>query len=97
MEIILSTAQTTFDSNDVRSTLRAALRREAALAHSRRQAYERTCQKFEDQFNITTEQFLSDFEAGELGDDLAYFDWYAAKRGFDLWDRRTKILDGVSV
>lgn len=97
MEIILSTSQTSFDTNDVRSVLRAAVRRETVLARSRRQAYERACHEFEDQFNRTTERFLRDFEAGELGDDEAYFDWYAAKRGFDLWDRRTKILDGVIV
>ncbi|HRI57480.1 MAG TPA: hypothetical protein PK170_10330 [Anaerolineae bacterium] len=97
MEIILNTSQTTYDLNDVRSALRAALRRETVLAHSRRKAFEQTCREYEDQFSITTEQFLNDFEAGKLGDDLVYFDWYAAKRGFDLWDRRTKILDGVSM
>lgn len=31
------------------------------------------------------------------GDDLECFDWYAAKRGLDLWDRRARILSGVAV
>ena len=83
--------------DDVRAALKAALGREAVLACTRRNAYERTCQDFEAQFKITSDQFLRDFEAGTLGDDLECFDWYAAKRGLDLWDRRTEILSGVAV
>ena len=97
MEITLNTGQTAFDLNDVRAALRAALSREAILARTRRNAYERTCKEFEARFNIASDQFLMDFEAGTLGDDLEYFDWYAAKRGLDLWDRRTEILSGVAV
>ena len=97
MEITLSTGQVTFDISDVRATLVAALSRETVLARARRNAFERTCQEFETRFKITSEQFLADFEAGKLGDDLAYFDWYAAKRGLDLWQQRTEILSQVVV
>jgi len=97
MEITLNTGQTTFDLSDVRAALQAALSREVILARARRKAFERTCQEFEMQFKITSDQFLRDFEAGKLGDDLEYFDWYAAKRGLDLWDRRARILSGVAV
>ncbi|QLQ05946.1 MAG: hypothetical protein HZY76_07685 [Anaerolineae bacterium] len=97
MEITLHTGQVTFDMSDVRATLAAALSREATLARTRRNAYERACQAFEARFQITSEQFLADSEAGKLGDDLAYFDWYAAKRGFDLWQRRSEILSQVVV
>ena len=97
MEITLSTGQTNFDLSDVRAALQAALSREVILARARRKAYERACQDFEAQFKITSDQFLRDFEAGTLGDDLEYFDWYAAKRGLDLWDRRARILSGVVV
>jgi hypothetical protein len=97
MEITLGTEQTVFDPNDVRIVLRAALNNEMILARARRNAYERTCQEFEGRFQITSDRFLEDFEAGHLGDDLEYFDWYAAKRAFDLWDRRARILAGVTV
>ena len=90
MEITVSTGQTAFALDDVRAALQAALSREVILARARRKAYERTCQEFEAQFKITSDQFLRDFEAGTLGDDLEYFDWYAAKRGLDLWDRRKR-------
>lgn len=97
MNITLRTELTSYDLNDVRAALQTALNREALLARARRKTYERSCQEFEALFSLSSDQFLTDFEAGKLGDDPEYFDWYAAKRGFDLWDRRSKILDGVMV
>jgi len=40
---------------------------------------------------------MRQFESGALGDDAEYFDWYAAKRGLHLWERRFRILSGVQV
>ena len=40
---------------------------------------------------------MQQFESGSLGDAAAYFDWYTAKRGFDLWEHKLLILSGVSV
>lgn len=97
MEITLSTNQTAFELEDVRSAVDAALSHEVVLARARRGAYERICRAFEVQFNMSSDVFLSSFEAGKLGDDLEMFDWYAAKKGLDFWDRRTTILAGVVV
>ncbi|GJQ37519.1 MAG: hypothetical protein JETCAE01_35290 [Anaerolineaceae bacterium] len=33
---------------------------------------------------MTSDEFLLKFESGELGDSQGFFDWYAAKRAFDL-------------
>lgn len=97
MNITLRTELTSYDLSDVRAALQAALNREAVLARARRKSYERSSREFEARFSLSSDQFLKDFEAGKLGDYPEYFDWYAAKRGFDLWDRRSKILDGVMV
>ena len=75
--------------------LRTVLNQETTLVQGKRQFFERICQQFEEQFGLSSDQFMADFEAGALGDDPEYFDWYAAKRGYDLWDRRSKILEGV--
>ena len=40
---------------------------------------------------------MQQFETGVLGDDAVYFDWYAAKRGLDVWERHYRILSGISV
>jgi len=37
---------------------------------------------------MTSEEFMQRFEAGELGDDAIYFEWYAAKRGRDVMRRK---------
>jgi hypothetical protein len=33
----------------------------------------------------------------EIGDDNDFFDWYAAKRGFDLWSKKLKIIPTIGI
>lgn len=82
--------------DEVRNVLNGALRQEAELARARQAHFERACLSFEQQYGISSDVFMQQFEAGLLGDDAVYFDWYAAKRGFDLWKRKSAILSGVS-
>ena len=67
------------------------------LADARRTYFERACRTFEQQHQMSSEEFMQQFESGALGDEAIYFDWYAAKRGLDLWERRFRILSGVEV
>ncbi len=46
---------------------------------------------------MTSDEFMRQFESGNLGDDQECFDWYAAKRGLNIWRERRDILAGVSV
>ena len=61
-------------------------------ARLRWEYFARECQKFEEKYQINSEIFLQMFERGELGDDVAYFEWYSAKKGFDLWEKRYHAL-----
>jgi hypothetical protein len=83
--------------DEVRRVLGNALRHEVDLADARRSYFERACRVFEQQHQMSSEEFMRLFESGALGDDAEYFDWYAAKRGLDLWERRFHILSGVEV
>jgi hypothetical protein len=38
---------------------------------------------------------IAEYKKKDDRDD--YFDWFAAKKGFDVWDRRLQILAGVNV
>jgi len=97
-EIALRTQfSTAVNRNKVRKVLDSALRNETDLAEARRTHFERDCHAFEQQHQMTSEEFMRLFESGALGDDAEYFDWYAAKRGLDLWERRFRILSGVRV
>ena len=97
-EIALKTQfSTVVNWDEVRKVLDSALRHEADLANARRTYFERACRAFEQQYQMSSEEFMQQFESGALGDDAVYFDWYAAKRGLDLWERRFRILSGVKV
>ena len=80
-----------------RDKVRKVLDSETDLAEARRTHFERACHAFEQQHQMTSEEFMRLFESGALGDDAEYFDWYTAKRGLDLWERRFRILSGVRV
>lgn len=97
-EIALKTQTSSeVEREEVREVLDTALRREADLANARRAYFGRLCRAFEQQHQISSDEFMEQFESGVLGDDAKYFDWYAAKRGLDLWERRSHILSGVHV
>lgn len=98
MEIALKTQPSTAASvEEIRSVLDSALHREAELARMRRAYFERSCHAFEQQHRMSSDEFMQQFESGTLGDEAEYFDWYAAKRGLDLWDQRLRILSGIQV
>jgi hypothetical protein len=86
-----------YSLDEVRRVVDSALRHEADLAEARRIYFERQCRAFEQKHQMTSDEFMEQFESGALGDDAEYFDWYAAKRGFDLWQRRFHILAGVQI
>ncbi len=97
MDITLKIGRSEFPLQEVQDVVNCALRAETGQAKLRRDYYEGTCQSFESRHKMSSDEFLMRFDAGELGDDAVFFDWYAAKRGFDLWERRYRILSRVSV
>ena len=46
------------------------------------------CATFEQRYGMSTETFLEQFEAGTLGDQAEWFDWYAAAQGKEIWSRK---------
>jgi len=96
-EIALRTQFSTIvQPDEVRSVLNTALHREADLASARRTYFEHACRTFEQRYRMSSDEFMRQFESGVLGDEAQCFDWYAAKRGLDLWERRYRILSGVT-
>ena len=85
------------DREEVRNVLDNALRREAKLAEAKYAYFARKCRDFEEAFQMEPDEFMQQFESGNLGDRAEYFDWYAAKRGCDVWARRSSILAGAQI
>jgi hypothetical protein len=46
---------------------------------------------------MDSDHFMEKFDSGDLGDDDDFFDWYAAKRGLDIWDKKLKIISSIDV
>lgn len=82
---------------EVNSIIKSALTRDAHIASYKKEKYMRVCKRFEKKYNITSDEFMDKLESGKLDDRDDYFDWYAAKKGLDIWDRRLRILAGVNV
>lgn len=86
-----------YPESEVVETISEALRDQATVAQMRREEFRRLCNQFEEKYGWNSDEFMRRFEAGSLGDDAEYFDWFAAKRGFNIWDRRYRILSEASV
>ncbi len=82
--------------DDARSVVDSALCRETDLARARHAYFARICQAFEQQYRLSSDEFMQQFESGALGDDAVYFDWYATKRGLDVMRRKSHGTDGDS-
>jgi hypothetical protein len=55
------------------------------------------CENFEKKYGLDSDLFMEKFNSGELGDEDDFFDWYAAKRGLDIWNKELKIISGIRV
>ncbi len=97
MTLALKTDITGYRHNNIRRAISYALTSSAAQANQRLKYYATLCHQFEQKFGLTSAEFMQKFDAGDLGDAQEYFDWYAAKRGLDIWHERREILSGVSV
>jgi hypothetical protein len=62
------------------------------FAQRRLTTYVERCTTFEQRYGMSTETFLERFEAGTLGDQPEWFDWYAAAQGKQIWSRKHTIL-----
>lgn len=97
MSLALKTDVSGYKKGSIRSAVSFALNSALAQARQRYEHYAELCQKFEKKHGMTSDEFINKFDTGSLGDGEDFFDWYAAKRGMDIWHERFEILSGVSV
>jgi len=61
---------------------------ETAMAHLRERS-----RSLEQQYGWSTDEFLSKFNAGEIGDDQEFFLWYALAEAVKDWQKTRDSLD----
>ena len=97
MNLSVKADKSRYEKGSIRSAVSFALSSAASNAHQRFEHYASTCKKFEKKYKMTSAKFMEQFDAGKLGDEQEFYDWYAATRGLNLWRERYEILSGVSV
>lgn len=97
MNLSVKTNASRYEKGSIRNAVSFALNSAASNARQRFEHYAGICKKFEKKYKMTSAKFIERFEAGMLGDEQDYFDWYAAVRGLNLWRERYEILSGASV
>ena len=65
--------------------IKASLKREYDLYSNAVTFYEKAIEEFEEKYQVNTQAFLKRFEAGQMGDEADYFDWYAFAELLARW------------
>ncbi len=84
-----------YPAQEVSSVIKSALLRDARVASYKEKRYMSICKRFEKKYGMHSDKFMDKLESGVLDDRDDYFDWFAAKKGMDIWSRRLRILSGV--
>ena len=86
-----------FTIQEVSDVIRSALALDERVAKHKKVRYSYLCGKFETKYKMSSDIFMQKFESGQLDDLDEYFDWYAAKKGLDHWNKKLNILSGISL
>lgn len=81
-----------YEDHEIAAVIAESIVSHLAFAQRRLAAYHASCATFEQRHGMRTEEFLEQFEAGALGDQQEWFDWYAAAQGKKIWGRKYDIL-----
>jgi hypothetical protein len=80
---------------EVSSVIKSALTMDARMAAYKEKRY--MSKRVEKKYGVGSDEFMNKLESGTLDDRDDYFDWFAAKKGCDIWSRRLRILSGVNL
>jgi len=86
-----------FAESEIEETILDSFKRELEVAKFKIDRYTKACKNFEKKYKMTSTEFFSKFERGELNEEDDFFDWYSAYRGIDIWNKKYKILEGFSL
>ena len=71
---------------------KTSLAREYALCSSAIAFYRKSIKELERKYRLTTTVFLKRYDAGEIGDDAEFFDWYAFAKLLAQWQKTRSAL-----
>lgn len=86
-----------FTPQEVSEAIRAALDQNARAAKYKIEKYSIICKNFEIKYGMCSDLFMEKLVAGTMGDESEFFDWYAAKKSLDFWNKRLKIISAIDI
>jgi hypothetical protein len=90
-------AKKDFSVEEVSDVIRSALDLDKRIAKIKKDKYFNICKEFEGKYNMESGFFMEKFDSGQLDDRDDYFDWYAAKKGLNIWSKKLEILSGINL
>jgi hypothetical protein len=81
-----------YAEDEVKEIIHESIASRLEYARRRLAMYQASCAAFEQRHGMSTQEFLGKFDAGTLGDQQVWFDWYAAAEGQKLWSRKHDLL-----
>jgi len=75
--------------------IKVSLKREYDLYSNAMAFYKKALQEFEKKYQLSTKTFLERFEAGQMGDEADYFDWYAFAKLLARWRETQSAIRSV--
>lgn len=86
-----------FSLEEVSDVIRSALDLDKRIAQIKKDKYFNICKNFEDKYEMESDNFMEKFDSGQLDDRDDFFDWYAAKKGLNIWSKKLEILSGINL
>lgn len=86
-----------FSIEEVSDVIRSALDLDKRIAQIKKDKYFNICKNFEDKYEMESDNFMEKFDSGQLDDRDDFFDWYAAKKGLNIWSKKLEILSGINL
>lgn len=87
--------ETDFSAQEVNEVIHSALEHEKHVAKYKVKRYSSICEEFEKKFGFSSEEVRTKLEARDIKEESDFFNWYAAKRGLDYWNRKLTILSDI--
>jgi hypothetical protein len=84
--------ETNFSPQEVTEAIRSALEHEKHVARYKIKRYSAICRDFKTKLGISSAELQTKLETLNRNKESNFFDWYAAKRGLDHWNKRLEIL-----
>lgn len=79
----------------VNQVINEAIEREIFLGKYLVLNYSDKLKQFEKKYKLNTVNFIKQFEKGEMGDELDFFEWFALFEGKKHWENKLKQLNRV--